>query len=84
MNWKHQGEVVILSLIVIIYCIINTKRNFKRGGSLDSPDQVKKNYNKFYQYKKKCFQYAVTVVLNYKQIKKYPQRITKITPFIVK
>ena len=25
----------------------------------------------------KCFQYAVTVVLNYEEIKKDPQRITK-------
>ena len=27
----------------------------------------------------KCFQYTVTVALNYEEIKKYPQRITKIT-----
>ena len=30
---------------------------------------------------KKCFQYAVTVALNYEEIKKDPQRITKIKPF---
>ena len=30
----------------------------------------------------KCFQYAVTVALNYEQIKKDPQRISKIKPFI--
>ena len=30
----------------------------------------------------KCFQYAITVVLNQEQIKKDPQRITKIKPFI--
>ena len=30
----------------------------------------------------KCFQYALTVVLNHEQIKKDPQRITKIKPFI--
>ena len=29
-----------------------------------------------------CFQYAVTVSLNYQSIKKYPQRISKIEPFI--
>ena len=33
---------------------------------------------------KKCFQYAVTVMLNYKKIKKDPQRITKIKTFINK
>ena len=29
----------------------------------------------------KCFQYAVTVAFNYEEIKKDPQRITKINPF---
>ena len=33
---------------------------------------------------KKCFQYAVTVMLNYEKIKKDPQRITKIKTFINK
>ena len=32
----------------------------------------------------KCFEYAVTVVLNHEEIKKNPQRITKIKPFINK
>ena len=30
----------------------------------------------------KCFQYAVTVILNYEKIKNDPQRISKIKPFI--
>ena len=30
----------------------------------------------------KCFQYALTVALNYQSIKKDPQRITKIKSFI--
>ena len=29
----------------------------------------------------KCFQYAVTVTLNHKKVKKDPQRRTKIKPF---
>ena len=32
----------------------------------------------------KCFQYAATVALNYEEIKKDSQRITKIKPFINK
>ena len=32
----------------------------------------------------KCFQYAVAVTLNHEEIKKDPQRITKINPFISK
>ena len=30
----------------------------------------------------KCFQYTITVVLNYEQIKIHPERILKIKPFI--
>ena len=30
----------------------------------------------------KCFQYAITAVLNHENIKKDPQRITKINAFI--
>ena len=30
----------------------------------------------------KCFQNSVTVALNYEEIKKYPQKLTKIKPFI--
>ena len=30
----------------------------------------------------KCFQYAITVVLNYQIIKNNPERISKIKPFI--
>ena len=33
---------------------------------------------------KKCFQYDLTVALDYEQIKKDPQRISKIKPFIEK
>ena len=34
------------------------------------------------RYQNKCFQYSVTVALNYEEIKKDPQRITKTKPFI--
>ena len=61
------------------------KISLKRGGSyIDSPEWLKnkkatinpKNNDN------KCFQYALTVALNYEQIGKDPQRITKIKPFI--
>ena len=32
----------------------------------------------------KCFQYAVTVLLNYEEIKEHLQKITKIKPIINK
>ena len=56
-----------------------------RGGSyIDSPKWLKnkkatinpKNNDQ------KCFQYALTVALNYEQIQNDPQRISKIMPFI--
>ena len=34
--------------------------------------------------KDQCFQYAVTVALNYEEIKKEPQNIKKIKPFVNK
>ena len=45
-------------------------------------DKKQKSSNKFHQ--QKCFQYAVTVVLNHEEIEKDTQRITKIKPFINK
>ena len=64
------------------------KINPNRGGSyIDSLDWIKNKkatinpINKKYN---KCFQYTVTVALNYEEIKEDPQRITKIKPFINK
>ena len=61
------------------------KISLNRSGSyIDSPKWLKskkatinpKNNDE------KCFQYPITVVLNHENIKKDPQRITKIEPFI--
>ena len=61
------------------------KISLNRGGSYtDSPKWLKNNKATI-NYKNnddKCFQYALTVVLNHEQIKKDPQRITKIKRFI--
>ena len=55
------------------------------GGSYkDSPDWTKNRKATIYPNHKKynkCFQYAVIVALNYEEIKKDLQRITKIKPF---
>ena len=59
------------------------KISLNRGGSyVDSPEWLKnkkatinpKNNDE------KCFQYALTVALNYQNIKNNPKRITKIKP----
>ena len=61
------------------------KISLKRGGSyIDSPEWLK-NKNATINPKNNddnCFQYALTVALNYEQIGKDPQRITKIKSFI--
>ena len=61
------------------------KINLKRSGSyIDPPEQLK---NKKATINPKnnddnCFQYALIIVLNHKQIKSHPERISKIKPFI--
>ena len=64
------------------------KINPNRGGShIDSPDWIKNKkatINPINKNDNKCFQYAVTVALNYEEIGKHSERITKIKPFINK
>ena len=45
---------------------------------------IKTTINPINKKDNKCFQYAVTVALNHEQIKKDPQKTTKIEPFINK
>ena len=54
---------------------------------IDSPHWIKNKKattNRINKEDNKCFQYAVTVVLNYEEIKKDSQKITEIKPFINK
>ena len=64
------------------------KINLNRAGSyIGSPDWIKNkkaSTNPINKKDNKCFQYNVTVTLNYKEIKKDPQRIAKIKSFINK
>ena len=61
------------------------KESLNRGESyMDSPKRLK-NKKALINPKNndgKCFQYALTIALNYEKIKKDPQRISKIKPFI--
>ena len=81
---KRRGSEFIFDSVDALYYDLN-KITLSRGGSyINSPKWLKnkkatinpKNNND------KCFQYALTVALNYEQIKKGPQRITKIKSFI--
>ena len=57
------------------------KTSINRGGSyIDSPKSTINPKN----YDDKCFQYAGTLALNLDKIKKDPQRVSKIKPFIEK
>ena len=61
------------------------KANFRRGGSyIDSPDLIRKKKATINPKNKngKCFQYVVTIPLNYKEVKWNPERFTNIKPFI--
>ena len=84
----NQRKVVILSLIMVSYCIINAIKNLNSSGSyIDCPVWVKNKKatrNLINKQDKKCFQWAVTVALNHEKTKKGPQRITKIKHFLNK
>ena len=61
------------------------KISLNRGGSYTDSPKWSKNKKATINPKNnddKCFQYALTVALNYEQIKKDPQRISKIKPSI--
>ena len=63
----------------------NLKVSLSRGGSyIDSTKWLKNKKATINPKNKddKCFQYALTVALNYEQIAKDPQRISKIKTFI--
>ena len=61
------------------------KTSINRGGSyIDSPKCLKdkKSTTNPKNNDDKCFQYAITLALNLDKIKKDPQRVSKIKPFI--
>ena len=61
------------------------KISLNRGGSyIDSPKWLKNKKAKINLKSngEKCFQYAVTVALNYQKTNNHPEEIYDITPFI--
>ena len=75
-----SGSEFVFDDVNVLYYNLN-KISLNRGGSyIDSPEWIKNkkatiNPN---NNDNKCFQYALTVALNYEKIKKDPQRISKI------
>ena len=81
---KMKGSDFTFDGISYLYYDLNKISISKAGSYVDSPEWLKnkksiinpKNNNN------KCFQYAITLALNYDKIDRNPQRISKIKPFI--
>ena len=89
---KYQGELeksikgsdfVLESADLLLYEIHKISLN-REGSYIGSPEWLKneKATKNSKNNDNKCFQYTLTVALNYEQIKKDPQRILKIKYFI--
>ena len=79
-----RGSELVYDSVDVLYYNLN-KVSLSRGGSyINSPKWLKNKKATINPKNKddKCFQYALTVALNYEKIKKDPQRISKIKPFI--
>ena len=81
-----RGSEFVYNSVDALYYNLNKVSLSTSGSYIDSPKWLKNknNNNKSQKNDDKCFQYALTVALNYEQIKYYPERISKIKPFIDK
>ena len=80
----RASEFIFDSVNLLYFNLQKISLNRKGSSYIDSPKWLK---NKKATINPKnndnnCFQYALTVALNYNNIKKDPQRISKIKPFI--
>ena len=83
---KMRGSEFEFDGVNFLYYDFN-KTSINRGGSyIDSPKWLKDKKSTISPKNNdgKCFQYAVTLALNLDKIKKDPQRVSKIKPFIEK
>ena len=79
-----RGSEFIFDTVDALYYDLN-KISLSRGGSyIDSPKWLKNKKTTINPQNNddKCFQYDLTVALNHEQIKKNPERISKIKLFI--
>ena len=77
-----RGSEFIFDSVDSLYYNLN-KISLSRGGSyIDSPKWLKNKKATINPKSNddKCFQYALTVALDYEQIKDHPERISKIKP----
>ena len=81
---KVKGSQFVFESVDLLYYSLH-KISLNRGGSyIDSPDWIKHKKATINPQNKdnECFKYTITVALNHERIKKDPQRISKIKPFI--
>ena len=79
-----RGSEFVFDSIDVLHYDLN-KVSLSRGGSfIDSLEWLKNKKATINprNNEDKCFQYALTVALNYEQIKSHPERISKVKPFI--
>ena len=89
---KHQealdesmrGSEFVYDSADVLYYNLNKVSLSRSGSYIDSPKCLKNKKTTINPKNKddKCFQYTLTVALNYEQFEKDPQRISKIKPFI--
>ena len=81
---KMSGSEFVFDAVNVLYYDLN-KIILNTGGSyIDSPEWIKNKKATINPKNNddKCFEYALTIALNYQNIKEDSQRITKIKPFI--
>ena len=82
---KKRGREFIHENVDLLYYYL-LKTRLKKGKSyIKSPEWLRNKeatINPKNKKDDKCFQYALTAALNHQKIKKDPQRISKIKPFI--
>ena len=79
-----KGSEFVFDYVHLMYYKTNSNRVGSYVDSLNWIKSKKVTINPISKKDNKCFQYVVTVALNYEEIGKHAERITKIKPFINK
>ena len=81
-----RGSEFVYDSVDVLHYNLNKVSLSRVGSYIDFPKWLKNKKATINSKNKddKCFQYALTVALNYEQIKYNPERISKIKPFIDK
>ena len=82
-----KGSEFVFDYVQLLYYKCHKVNANHFGSYIDSPNWIKNKkaaINPINKKDNKCFQYTVTVTLNYEEVRKDLQRITKIKPFVNK